>query len=273
MADVPEDWVKTALEVTGHFEDSANPLGAVTGDFDGMGISLGVLQWNIGSNSLQGMVKALGEDIVHRLMPAYGAQLWQACNSTIHDGLAVCRSWQRGAQLEPGVLHELKVFTSSDAFVEQQVHRVANVAATAYSTAQTYAAKDPSFGTATRPLFCWFFDLFTQNGGLKGLGYGDVHAFIDRNGADGALGVVCDWLASRPKGVTGYRDSNANATLWRTHLPASSLSLLLLSYLRCQLSRIEYRADVMNRKGTVAVQRGWVHGQKQDLTALLSPAP
>ena len=43
-----DEWIKTALMITGHFENSSDPLGGVTGDFDDMGISLGVLQWNSG---------------------------------------------------------------------------------------------------------------------------------------------------------------------------------------------------------------------------------
>ena len=269
MANVPDDWIRTALKVTGHFEDSADPLGAVTGDFDGMGISLGVLQWNIGSQSLQSMVTAIGRDEVRQLMPEFGDQLWDACNSDVPRGLAICRGWQNGAQLKADAFRELKAFTRSDAFIAQQVHRASGVAAEAWSAAGRYAAEDPAYGEVTKALFCWFFDLFTQNGGLKTLEYGDVSSFMKTNGAGGAVNVVCDWLASRPKGMAGYRDSNDNAALWRAGTPESSTSLLVLSYLRSQLSRAEYKADVMNRKGTVAVQQGWVHREKHDLRPLL----
>jgi hypothetical protein len=54
--------IEKALSITGHFEDSDDPFGAVSGNFDGMGISLGVLQWNIGSGSLQPLLKELSTD-------------------------------------------------------------------------------------------------------------------------------------------------------------------------------------------------------------------
>ena len=73
-----EEWILSALRLTGHFEDSADPLGAVTGNFDGMGISLGVLQWNLGSGSLQPMVPAVGEAEVLARMPSFGDELWSA---------------------------------------------------------------------------------------------------------------------------------------------------------------------------------------------------
>jgi len=269
MPNPPDDWIRTALKVTGHFEDSSDPLGAVTGDFDGMGISLGVLQWNIGSNSLQAMVNAVGRETVVGLMPKFGPELWAACNCNVKQGLAICRGWQHGGLFVPDVHKELKAFTRSDAFVEQQIRRAQRVATEAYSAAQVYAAADPAYDAVTKALFAWFFDLFTQNGGLKGLGYGDVQQFIGPNGAALVDDVICNWLAARPKGSVGFRDSNANANLWRNSVAGGCLSLFVLSYLRSQLSRPEYRADVMNRKGTIAVQTGWVHSEKHALRELL----
>src|SRR3954468_6042136 len=89
--------IEKALSITGHFEDSDDPLGAVSGDFDGMGISLGVLQWNIGSNSLQPMVRNIGLAKVRECMPSYGSGLWEACTSAIPHGLSIVRAWQVGA--------------------------------------------------------------------------------------------------------------------------------------------------------------------------------
>ena len=54
---VTNDEVAVAISVTGTFENSGDPYLGVTGNFDGMGISCGVLQWNIGSNSLQPLVR------------------------------------------------------------------------------------------------------------------------------------------------------------------------------------------------------------------------
>ena len=59
-----DTWIECALRITGHFEDSSDPLAAVSGDFDNQGISLGVLQWNIGSGSLQPIIKSVGRDTV-----------------------------------------------------------------------------------------------------------------------------------------------------------------------------------------------------------------
>ncbi len=270
MSDAPpQEWLETALRVTGHFEDAHDPLGAVTGDFDGMGISLGVLQWNIGSGSLQPMVKAIGQGVTRRAMPNYGDDLWQACTSPVNAGLATCRGWQNGAALRPDVLAELKALAHGPDFVARQLARAGDVAQAAFVAAKAYCRLDPAYADVTKHLFCWFFDLFTQNGGLMGLSYVDVENFVAGHGKARADDVICDWLAARGSKEAGYRDSVANAALWRDKVPADNLSLFVLSFLRAQKARIDYRGDVLNRKATIAIGKGWVHRDQHDLTRLL----
>ena len=267
---LPDSWIETALRVTGHFEDSADPLAAVTGDFDGMGLSLGVLQWNIGSASLQPLVKPLGRATVMQLMPHYGVDLWNACTGTRDVGLQIVRGWQDGSRIAPAVRTELKAFCRSPAFTDQQVAAARQTAANALGVATNYATADPAHGSVSKALFCWFFDLQTQNGGLKGLTYADVWNFINRLGTSTAVDVICDWLAGRGPADAGYRDSRKNADLWRHGVDAAHLSLFTLSYLRAQKSRATYQADTLNRKGTVALGTGYVHLEKHDLTGILA---
>src|SRR3954452_24516558 len=161
-----DEWIKTVLMVTGYFENSSDPLGAVSGDFDEMGISLGVLQWNIGSESLQPLVRNIGRAKVVATMPVYGSDLWTACTSGIPHGLIVVRGWQNGSRLQPAVAKELKAFVRSAPFIEQQVAAAHHVAERAWSNATTWNA---AYGKGEPSLqdFCWFFDLHTQNGGLN----------------------------------------------------------------------------------------------------------
>lgn len=266
----PEAWLLTALKVTGHFEDAASPLAAVTGDFDGMGISLGVLQWNIGSGSLQPMVASLGREAVVAALPTCGEDLWRACTSDVREGLALCRSWQTGAVLKPRIKAELAAFTGGERFVSCQLRRAAEVGARAYEAARAYAAQAQPGAEPGKDVFCWFFDVYTQNGGLKGLTYADAADFIAASGTGKADDVICDWLAARTSAFAGFRDSLRNAALWRDNVPPAKLHLFVLSYLRAQKSRLEYRADVLNRKATIALGQGWVHGEKHDLAALFA---
>lgn len=256
--------IETALKITGHFEDSEDPFGGVSGDFDEMGISLGVLQWNIGSGSLQPLVKNVGKIAVITAMPKYGDDLWNACNSNIPKGLAIVRAWQTGSTLKRDVKAELKAFTHGKEFVTQQIAAAEKVAKRAWDAAVDWnndlGKNEPSLRE-----FCWFFDVMTQNGGLKEISPTDVQQFINEAGTNKADDVVCDWLASRTFANNGFKDSRKNALLWRDQVSNSDITLFVASYLRSQKSNAAWRADVLNRKGTIALGTGWVHGEKHNL--------
>jgi len=262
-------WIETALRVTGHFEDSDDPLAGVSGDFDGQGISLGVLQWNIGSGSLQPIVRRVGEANVVAAMPNFGRDLWAACNADVARGLAIVRGWQSGGRLRPDVTAELKAFLRSAPCLAQQIAAARSVAGHAFNQASAWAAAQDRAAPTQRE-FSWFFDLLTQNGGLKDVTPQSVRDFAGASGADRADDVICDWLAARTTADAGFKDSRRNASLWRDAIPADRLELLVTSFLRAQRSKLEWRADVLNRKGTIAVGSGWVHGERHDLETILN---
>ncbi|WP_371424573.1 peptidoglycan-binding domain 1 protein [Tardiphaga sp.] len=261
------EWIETALKVTGHFEDSSDPMGAVSGDFDEMGISLGVLQWNIGSGSLQPLVRKIGRARVIATMPVYGGELWGACNSAVPQGLAIVRGWQVGDKLRPPVKAELKAFTHGASFVEQQVAAANHVAQRAMDMAEAWALEDGE--VVDKWLFCWFFDLITQNGGLKSVTHASVVSFIGATGTTAVDDVICDWLASRTSRDAGFRDSHRNADLWRDKVPDERLKLFVASYMRALESRTEYRGDTLNRKATIALGEGWVHVERHNLKQII----
>lgn len=261
------DWKRSALTVTGHFEDSSDPMGAVSGDFDEQGISLGVLQWNIGQGSLQPLVRNIGQAGVLETMPTYGRELWRAATVPQAQGLAIVRSWQTGPRIRADVMRELKAFTHGDAFVRQQIAAAETTAVSALRSAREWAAEVGE--VPDKALFCWFFDLLTQNGGLKTVTPAGAKSFINGFGRDKADDAICDWLTGRGSEQAGYRDARKNADLWRNSVPPSRLVIFAASFLRSGLSRLPYRADVMNRKGTIALGTGWVHLERHDLTAIL----
>ncbi len=263
---LPPEWIRAALELTGHFEDSSAPWSAVTGNFDAMGVSLGVLQWNLGQGSLQPLVRKSGKASVDATMPTIGAGFW-AASAPGADWRSIVAAWHDGKMLKPAARRELRAFTGSAPFVAQQIDASSKVADAAYGLAKGWADKDPMFGTVSRPLFCWFFDVMTQNGGLKGLTITELDKF--RASTSDPVALVCDWLASRPATVAGAHDAHRNAPLWHAAGDPREVSLLLLSYLRCLKSTPTWQVDVLNRKGTIARRTGWVHGEKQDLAAIL----
>lgn len=264
---VSDDFLTAGLKITGHFEDSADPLGAVSGNFDGMGISLGVLQWNIGSNSLQPIIRVVGKAAATSTMPTYGEDLWKAGNSTVADGLAIVRAWQPNNKLPKACFNELKSYVRSPPFQARQMVVARNVGNTAWSTAQDWAAKRGNANVSKKE-FCWFFDIFTQNGGLKTLTPKQVQAYLDNHGASSADHLICDWLDARTDDTRGAKDSRKNGTLWRDAVADDDMFLFVASFLRIQLSNPLWQSDAMNRKGTITIRHGWVHGDLHDLTPI-----
>ena len=266
-----DDRKKTALLVTGHFEDANDPWAAVSGDFDGEGISLGVLQWNIGQGSLQPLVIGTGRAPVVAAMPNYGGALWEACSAPIPHGLDVVRGWQQGHLLLPQPRQELQTLARSGAFVDQQMAATTQVAGRAWTGAVEWAQESRNAEPSLRE-FCWMFDIITQNGGLKTVTPAAVANFIGSHGADAATQLVIDWLANRGPDDTGFRDARRNAASWRGALGPAKLGLMTASYLRALLARPQFRADVLNRKGTIVIGSGRLHGEDLDLTGLIAEA-
>lgn len=253
-------WLERALTITGDFETAGDPWTAVTGDFDGMGISCGPQQVNIGSGSLQPLVKACGEALVMQAMPTLGAEMWAAAHASIPEGLRIVRRWQSGATLSATAAREIAALLDTKAMRTGMRDRAARNGETALAMAQDWTG-----GAADLRTFCWFFDLVTQNGGLKGLTRADVEQFKAQAGEGRADDLICDFLEHRPIQSGHDRDAQKNAALWRNAVEGARLDLLVLSHLRAGLSRPEFRHVVLNRKGTLAVGKGRVNGEMYSL--------
>ncbi|GAA0644827.1 DUF2272 domain-containing protein [Brevundimonas lenta] len=259
----PTDWRQAAVKITCGFEVNGDPYEGVSGDFDGMGVSCGALQWNIGSNSLQPMVKAVGKPAVLAAMPTLGAAFWTACNGSVSAGLTTVRGWQSGSKLNATAKAELKALMGSAGMRAEQDKRIDEVADRAQAAMDRWVADG---GTSSKRLFCWFFDLVTQNGGMKTLTRAKVLAFIAAAGPANADDVVCDFLAGQA-GTGHAKDARANGALWRG-VTGEKLELLVMSYLRSDLSASAWRLPVMNRKGAIAIGKGHVNGGLWDFSAL-----
>ncbi len=249
-------WIDTALSLTGGFETAGDPFEAVAADFDGEGLSCGALQWNIGQGTLQPLVIAAGRDAVLREMPEWGEDFWNAVQASIPDGMAMVRYWQQDG-LNSRLKQELQCFLGCDEMRDEQRKAAGSIAVRAYRAAQGWAKARGD--VLSKKEFCWFFDLVTQNGGLKGVGLAQVHAFL-RPSAERACDAICDWLTARRETQFGYRDALKNAAEWRGRVGESDLDLFALSYLRALKARVVSQPVVMNRRATLAAGHGWVNG-------------
>jgi hypothetical protein len=263
-----DDWLVAAVTITPGFETSGDPYQGVSGDFDGMGISCGALQWNIGKNSLQPMAKGAGEAVVRRTMPVLGGQMWQACSGTVSSGLAIVRGlqWQKNTKLTPLGRSELRALMGSPEMRIQQDLVIAKKADRAYELAADWATQRD--GTVpSRRLLCWFFDMVTQNGGMEGVTPTSVKKFIDTNNPDRVDDLICDFLVSRSGNSGHINDAHKNALLWRNAADGEKLELLCMSYLRSQTALPKWSHVVLNRKGAIAMGKGWVNSSLHDFSA------
>ena len=260
--------IAVIVGITGRFEASGDPYEGVSGNFDGQGISCGVLQWNIGQASLPPLVLRMGDAAVPALMPEFGADLLKACRSPIGKGLAIVNAWQTNNRLKAAPARELKALMGSPAMRRIQDAAIAAVARGAETLADKWAA-DRGGGGRTPQELAWFFDTLTQNGSIAGLDHAAVKAFITAATPGSVDDLVCDWLASRPTTVAGAKDGFANAKLWRNAVKDRDLALFVLSYLRSQKAKVAWRVDVLNRKATIAFRKGRVHQTDIDLTDVI----
>jgi hypothetical protein len=94
------------------------------------------------------------------------------------------RAWQPTNKLPKAVFNELKAFVRCQPFQDQQLKVARKVGNIAWYTAVTWAEKQ-SRHEATKKEFCWFYDVYTQNGGLKTVTFETVMNFIGNHGANG----------------------------------------------------------------------------------------
>jgi hypothetical protein len=265
MTDAPADWIKAAVAITPGFEVSGDPYLGVSGDFDGMGISCGALQWNIGQGSLQPLVKRTGKTVVLSAMPTYGAEMWTACNTSVSKGLKIVRGWQTGSTLKAKAKAELKALMGTAAMRAEQDAEIKIVGQVAFDRAEQWA-KDGGGTDPSKRLFCWFFDVVTQNGGLEGLTPQKVAEFIKVNKPDKVDDLICDFLKDK-NGTSGHvNDAHKNAGLWRNNATGDKLDILCMTYLRSKTANPIWQHVVINRKGTIAMGKGWVNSGKFDFS-------
>lgn len=273
MATLTPEWLKTALEVTGGFETDGDPWAGISNDFDNMGISCGILQWNIGQGSLQPLVKKCGLPAVQKHMPVHGNELWNACQGTIANGLQIVRSWQPNKKLKPDVMSELRTLFGSPEMKEQQMAAALHVGQESMNLASQWASELRG-GDPRLKEFCLFFDLITQSGGMKGVWLDDVRTFIAQNGGRANVDdVICKWILDRPADVQHLGDGRKNAALWKNNVADADVELFTLAYLRCLKSKVIFQVVALNRRGTIAQTIGFVNSGKVDLSQLLNGIP
>ncbi len=158
------DRLDIALSITGKFEGRG--YSQVTGNFDGMGISCGILQWNLGMESLQAK-------ILRPYISKHGSiDALHIFPSAIIDGLSNLRAIAAvnrckeymfyDGDIKPNWRAAWESFLLLPAVIELQKLACSGIATQADTMMQ-------GLGFDSLRAFCWCFDIVTHNGSLKGV--------------------------------------------------------------------------------------------------------
>lgn len=253
--------LEVCLEVSGAFENGeGSSYSTVSGNFDGQGLSVGILQWNAGQGTLQSLLQFIatkrGTDgwtwmqtffrsDIHHLAVLKPIEAVQFClDHYIADG---------STKVDPAAAAAWKAFLNTPESIAAQVELATNGV---LGRAKTLVGQFcPAYVDRVRP-YAFFFDLVTQSGGMQNKkGHVDPTNTPDYNQA-----------------LAFANTQNAKcAALWQPVLAADPLAQLLVhyAYQRSLLSNPLYVWDACSRRGTIACRAGIVHGAKIDLTGRL----
>lgn len=232
------------LEITGSFEGSG--YGQVTGNFDGMGISCGILQWNYGQGSLQAKVLA-------PYIQAYGSihpLIDPTATMSSVDALKYAKEHLlMGGEVKAEVKAILKSFLTSDNCVKIQKLAAMNLYDRSISLMKMYEFDSDRAAV-------WFFDTLTLNGSMKAT----VRMNPDR--AKAKLELL-----NHPTQGLDSTSMIKNRAMWPGIIDQASdesVSLFRMALHRALQSRQEFIPVVATRRGTISLGKGFVYNSMRE---------
>lgn len=226
---------RKALQITSSFE-TGRPLGfgGLTGNFDGQGLSFGLLQWNVGSGSLFPLLEEFAQRHPDRFDAVFGAQAAQL-RDVLRRGRndraarmrwAVSINDSRNRIVEPwrSAFGRLEADPAFQAIQLRHVRR-------RFEAAARYARR---YGLRSERGFALMFDVVTQQG-PAGL---DVHGRSERI----------------RRGIERLGPS-----------PSETAILEVIANVVADTSLRRWRENVRRRKLTIVRGVGVVHGSRRDL--------
>ncbi len=241
--------------ITGPFEGGG--YDNVSSNFDGMGISAGILQWCYGQGSLQEkilkpFIKAHGSIDALRIFPLINDAEFMDRTANMDSTMAkkfaavhmnnVKGIFNKKYSLKSEWAVAWKKFLSLPEVIQIQKNACEALDINAKSLCSHWGLKSTM-------AYCWMFDILTQNGSL-----------LDLQKPAAAKSEISH-LISKADSANKKEWNKINLDL----LSEEQVVLFIASYLRASKSRSQYIQDVFSRKGTIALGIGYVHGGKFDL--------
>jgi hypothetical protein len=219
------------LALTGTFETgkpTPHQWTALSGDFDGQGISFSVLQWNFGQKTLQPLLEQMAREHTAVLQECFGdcyIDLEDFLDLGWNDQMSRCR--QEIQTTSHVVMPEWRQsFERLGQTLEWQ-STATQAAATSFNQAKFLASK---FGLTRDRAIALMFDCAVQNGGVNSAASAHINA----------------------------------ALLANPHMPESDRLVLIANNI-ADACNPQWRLDVLSRKMAIATGAGRVHGIDIDL--------
>lgn len=260
-------WAGRAADISQSFEGS-DPWANITGNFDGTGLTCGSLGWTIQWMNQQRLVKAFvtkhGVDRAKSLMPKTWDWYWKLTTMTNEDqAIPYADSISHGtSRIDEPYRFELRAFWKSIEMTQlQKEFAVIDFGRfaikQAYKCQKYFGLEYPKFHH-----FAYWFDQAVLNGSGK-------TPEIEMN--EGMkTSEVFSWMEKE----TGYcqDDFDQNKELWKGEMVTATkqqIVLFELAMVRSKESRGQFDTVTMNRRGTLALGKGWVNGELRNLKGIL----
>ncbi len=220
------------LALTGSFETGKYPpdcYWGLTGDFDGMGLSFGALQWNVGQGTLQPLLAQMFTeypDVVRGIFHEYYDTLSHLASAAINDQLTFARAIQTKGNLQEPWQGMLITLGRTAEYQKVQCQHACKVF-------QQAVAMCGEYGLQSERALALMFDIATQGGSIPSLVKAQIMADFTQlpaNAAQNEVAKLCS-VANR----------------------------------RAAASSPQFVDDVRTRKLTIANGTGTVHGIYYDL--------
>jgi hypothetical protein len=253
--------LELCLRVSGGFESGTGPsYTSLTGNFDGQGMSAGILQWNAGQGTLQTLVSNIGTAMGwDKAKTFFSSDIQQFSTLKPADAIAWCLAHyiaNGSKDLDPGAKQRWVNFLSQPESIAAQVTLASNgVLGHAKREVIAYC---PDYVNNNRP-YAFFFDLVTQEGGMS-VGHQTVPPIPSGQTVDPSDALAFA-SASDPK----------CAAIWQANATGDNEAGLLLhyAYQRSLLANPQFQWDTLSRRGTIACRGGVVHEATLDFTTIL----
>lgn len=227
------DRLKVALEITGSFEGAG--WGGSARNFDGQGLSFGILQWNYGQGTLQKLLRRYQE--TQGLITGFPEDINLSAHMSPQEAIEFSMQMQTAKEVKP------EWRKSWDEFGMKTVGLQKEMAKPYEEKAKTMMGPLDSIRS-----FCFFFDVAVQNGSMKGVTLSHP--------SDEELFPILEAAVN-------------NQEIWKLPSDPEKRMLLKAAWDRAQKSNPPWQMDVFYRKGAIAMGSGYVHRKYHDLDHLM----